>query len=299
MPMTTCIRKLGCFFLLLVISPASFAAKESNVSDILSKHLAALGSPEARNAKSRVVEGAVTYKILVGGSGQVGGKSVFASEGDKTRMLLKVNLDRYHGEQFISTGKKTNVAATYSDKTWSEFGDFLRGQDAPLREGLLGGALNTAWPLLDVNAHNASLSYEGLKNIEGRQLHAVRYKPKRGTDLSIMLYFDPETFRHVMTVYTVSRSSGLGSIGYEPTPGSTVSTGAAETQSARRNEAHYRIEERFSDFQTVDGVTLPSRYDLRFSEELQNGFSKVIEWEVSTTQVLNNIGLDPKNFEIH
>ena len=299
MSITTCTRQLACLAVLAFVSPALFAVTETNTTDLLNKHLAAIGTPEVRNAKSRVVEGAATYKILVGGSGQVQGKSVFASEGEKVRMLLKVNLDRYHGEQFIYSGKKTDVAGTYTDKTWSEFGDFLRSQDAPLREGLLGGALNTTWPLLNLEAHKANISYEGLKNIDGHQLYAMRYKPKKGTDLSIMLYFDPETFRHVLTVYTVNRASGLGSIGYEPTPGSTLSTGAAETESARRNDAHYRIEERFSDFQTVDGVTLPSRYDLRFSEELQNGFSKVIEWEVSTTQVLNNIGLDPKNFEIH
>jgi hypothetical protein len=101
-----------------------------------------------------------------------------------------------------------------------------------------------------------------------------------------------------MTIYTVSRTSGLGSEGVEPIPGSVISTGASETQSARRQEAHYRIEERFSNFQSADGLTLPSVYDLRFTEELQNGFSKGIEWEVHTTRVMNNITLDPKNFEI-
>lgn len=291
-------RQFALLAVCILFTSTLFAANESNVTDLLSKHLAALGGPDVRNAKTRVVEGTATYKIIVGGSGQAGGKSVFASAGDKLRMLLKVNLDQYHGEQFISTGAKTNVAATYRDKTWSEFGDFLRGQDAPLREGLLGGVLNTTWPLLDINAHKASVSYEGLKNVEGRQLHALRYKPKKGSDLSIMLYFDPETFRHVMTVYTASRASGLGSVGFETASGPTISTGAAETESARRTEAHYRLEERFSDFQTTDGVTLPAHYDLRFTEELQNGFSKAVEWDISTTRVLNNVGLDPKNFEI-
>jgi len=299
MSKTTCTRQLVCLAVLAFVSPALFAATETNTTDLLNKHLAALGAPEVRNAKSRVVEGAATYKILVGGSGQVQGKSVFASEGEKLRMLLKVNLDQYHGEQFIYSGKKTDVAGTYTDKTWSEFGDFLRSQDAPLREGLLGGALNTTWPLLNLEAHKANVSYEGLKNMDGRQLYAMRYKPKKGTDLSIMLYFDPETFRHVMTVYTVSRAAGLGSVTYETAGGPSFSTGAAETQSARRNEAHYRIEERFSEFQTVDGVTLPAHYDLRFSEELSNGFSKAIDWDIKATRVLNNIGLDPKNFETH
>jgi hypothetical protein len=68
--------------------------------------------------------------------------------------------------------------------------------------------------------------------------------------------------------------------------------------SARREEARYRIEERFSNFQSTDGLTLPSHYDLRFSEELQGGFTKSVEWEVNATRVLNNVGLDPKNFQV-
>jgi hypothetical protein len=292
------IRMLARAASVLLLCQCAFSADGLDAAALAAKHLESLGTAEVRSSKSRVVEGTAVYKVLVGGTGQVPGKSVFASEGAKSRILLKVNADKYHGEQFISTGAKTDVAGTYADKTRSEFGEFLRSQDAPLREGLLGGVLNTAWPLLDLGSRKASLSYDGLKSVDGRKLHAVRYKPRKPTDLSIVLYFDPETFRHVITVYTATRTSGLGSLGLEPVPGSVLSTGASETQSARRNEAHYRIEERFSDFQSVDGLTLPSVYDLRFTEELQNGFSKSVEWEVHTVNVLNNITLDPKNFEI-
>ncbi len=292
-------RRLFCCALLLFVSHFGLSSEGVQPADILSKHLDSIGTKEARGAKTRVVEGTATYKIVVGGSGHIQGKSVFASEGEKARFLLKINADNYHGEQFITTGKKTDVAGTYADKTRSEFGEFLRSQDTPLREGLLGGVLTTSWALLDLDSHKATLSYDGSKNIDGHQLIALHYKPKKGTDLSITLYFDPETFHHVMTVYTASRTSGLGSEGVEPVPGSVLSTGASEVQSARRNEAHYRIEERFSDFQSVDGLTLPARYDLRFTEELQNGFSKSVEWEVQATQVLNNVNLDPKNFDIH
>jgi len=95
------------------------------------------------------------------------------------------------------------------------------------------------------------------------------------------LYFDPETFRHVMT-------------SYELTIRPTV---VSEIENARQQETRYRIEERFGDFKVVDGLTLPSHYDLRFTEELQNGFTKSLEWDVTTTRVLNNVSLDPRNFQ--
>src|SRR2546429_3721064 len=176
---------------------------------------------------------------------------------------------------------RTNVAGTYADKTRSEFGEFVRTQDVMLREGLLGGVLSTAWPMLDADVRKAKVNYEGEKRVENRQLQVLRYRPKKATDLIIFLYFDPETFRHVMT-------------SYELTIRPTV---VSEIKNARQQEIRYRIEERFGDFKVVDGLTLPSHYDLRFTEELQNGFTKSLEWDVTTTRVLNNVSLDPRNFQ--
>lgn len=150
-----------------------------------------------------------------------------------------------------------------------------------LREGLLGGVLSTAWPMLDLDARKAKVGYEGEKKIDNRQLLTLSYRPMKATDLLIFLYFDPETFRHVMT-------------SYELTIRPTI---VAEIANARQQESRYRIEERFGDFRTVDGLTLPSHYDLRFTEELQNGFTKSLEWDITTTRVLNNVSLDPRNFQ--
>lgn len=281
----------------LLFLPAS-AESDLRPEDLLAKHLEALGPNDARKVKSRVVEGVAHYRILIGGSGQIIGKSVLASEGPKVRTLFKITADRYHGEQFITDGKRISIAGTYNDKSRSEFGDFLLGEDIPLREGLLGGVLSTAWPLLDLKARGAVLESQGLKKVDGQSFYALRYKPNKGTDLNIVLYFDRETFRHVMTVYSVSRAADLGSDTYNSQAGPAFSTGASEVQSARRHEARFRIEERFSDFKTADNLTLPTHYDLRFTEELQSGFTKTVEWDIGTSAVLNGVALDPRNFEI-
>lgn len=296
--MTSCTRKLGWLLLLIFAPTICFANDQITAAEIVSRHLDSIGAPAVRNENTRVVEGTATYRIVVGGNGEVPGKAVIASEGEKREILLKINAFRYEGERFISTGKETDVAGTYAEKTRSEFGQFLRAEDLPLREGLLGGVLSTAWPLLDLQTHKATVIYEGLKKIDGLKLYALRYKPEKVTDMTIMLYFDPESFHHVVTVYTVSAHAGLGGIAFMPLPGATISNGASEIQSARQNQTRFRIEEHFKDFKTSEGLTLPTNDDLRFTAELQSGFTKSVEWRVETKRVLNNISVDARNFEI-
>lgn len=271
-------------FLLLTSASMCLWAADMKPEEVVAKHLDAIGTAAARKSvKSRVVQGPATYRIHSGGSGAIDGKAVVASEGGKSNFLFKINTNGYRGEQFICDGNKTSVAGTYSDKTRSEFGDFVLAQNVVVREPLLGGVWTVGWPLLDVEAHKAQIHYEGSKKVDGRNLIALRYRPKKGTDLDIMLYFDPLTYQHVMTAYKASQQTGLGE---------------GELETARKQPTRYEIEERFSDFQTVDGLTLPSHYDLRFTVEQESGFTKSVEWEVRATNVMNNVSIDPRSFEV-
>ena len=282
--LTSSKRAAKIILLLLTNASVSLWAADMKPEEVVAKHLEALGSAQARSdVKSRVVQGMATYKILAGGSGAIDGKSVVASEGRKTNYLFKINTNGYRGEQFICDGDKVSIAATYSDKSRSEFGDFILGQDIMLREPLLGGVWTTGWPLLDLEGHKAQLHYEGSKRVDGRDLIVLRFRPKRSTDLNILLYFDPQNYRHVMTTYRVTQQTGLG---------------AGEVDTARRTPTRYEIEERFSDFQTADGLTLPSRYDLRFTEELETGFTKSVEWEVKAASISNNLSIDARSFQV-
>lgn len=285
-------RSSAATLFIFLMATIANSQEKLTMEDLLRHHLDSIGSASTRAAtRARVVEGTASYRVLVGGSGQIDGKAVLVSEGPKLHMLLRIGAQQYTGEQFICDGDKTSVAGTYMDKSRSEFGEFLRSEDLPIREGLLGGVLSTAWPLLDLDSRKGKLRYQGLKKVDGVELYAVSYQPKKGTDLDITLLFEPETFRHVRTVYAVSAHAGLGM--------ADSGNRASETESARQQQTRYRIEEKFSDFKTADGLTLPNHYDLRFQEELQNGFTKQVEWEVSATRVLNNISVDARNFQIH
>jgi len=271
------------FFALTTVSISLWAA-DMTPQEVIAKHLDAIGTAQARNSvTSRVVQGVATYRILAGGSGAIDGKSVIASEGRKSNFLFKIDTNGYHGEQFICDGNKTSVAGTYSDKSRSEFGEFVSSQDVILREPLLGGVWTAGWPLLDVDGRKVQLHSEGSKKEDGRTLLVLRYRPKKSTDLDILLYFDPQTYQHVMTTYKISLQAGLGK---------------TEVESARKQPARYEIEERFSDFKITDGITLPSHYDLRFTEELDNGFTKSVEWEVKAASIMNNISIDARSFQL-
>ncbi|HVO82659.1 MAG TPA: hypothetical protein VMT28_18160 [Terriglobales bacterium] len=285
-----------CVLCVLAI-PAAAAEGALTPEEVLHRHLDSIGKAEVRAAaKTRVIEGKAVYRILVSGSGSVDGKAVLASEGRKFNIVLKVNALQYRGEQFICDGAKTSVAGTYEDKSRSEFGQFLRAEDLPLREGLLGGVLSTSWPLLDLDSRKAKLRFEGLKDVDDRKLYALSYHPKKSTDMTITLYFEPETFRHVMTVYNATVHAGIRD-GESPYTGGFPTS--PDVDSARQQETRYKIEERFSEFKSQDGLMLPSHYDLRFQEELQSGFTKLVEWDINTTRVLSNVTLDPRNFEVH
>jgi hypothetical protein len=272
-------------FSLLITASVSLWATDIAPGEVVAKHLNGLGSERARSAvKSRVVQGRATYRILQGGTGAVDGKYQFASEGPKSDFLFKVNASGYLGEQFICDGDKTSVAGTYADKRRSEFGTFVFTQDMVLRENLLGGVWSSGWPLLNVESHDAKLHYEGTKKMDGRELIVLRYQPKRRTDLDIFLYFDPQTYQHVMSTYKVKITSGIGLGG--------------EKSSARRQETRFLIEERFSDFQAKDGLTLPTHYDVRFTSELASGFTKSVEWEVTAYDIRNNQSIDERSFRV-
>ncbi len=288
---------------LSVDSPVVFAA-DMKAEDVVSRHLDSIGTAEARAAaKTRIVQGTALFKIQVGGGGELQGTSALVSEGRKSVLMIKLPNSDYHGEQFVTDGDKVSVAATTSAHKWSDFGEFVRAQDQVFREGLLGGALTTAWALLNLAENKAKLNFDGEKKADGRPAYQLTYHSKKRDDLTIHLYFDPQTFQHIMTTYAITLASGLG--GYSPSisdqAGLTTSSnpgGADVTQSSRQRETRYTIEERFSDFKSGEGLTLPTKYSIHFTEELQNGTTKIHEWDLTVDEISNNRPLDARNFQV-
>jgi hypothetical protein len=258
-------------------------AADMKPEDLVAKHLDSLGTAEARSAvKSRAVQGKLIYKILVGGGGSVGGSWGRVSEQQKSNFVMRFALGNYRGEQFVFDGNKTYIAAETASHIRSRFGDFVHSQDYIIREGLLGGAFSTGWALVSLDQNHPKLTYAGEKKLDGRPVYDLEYHSKHSSDMQIHLFFDTETYRHVKTLYSMA---------FSPNMGGTI------TSSVNQQEIRYTIEERFADFKTANGLTLPSTYSIEYTEERQSGRTMVDRWEMTVDQTSDNIGLDPKNFD--
>jgi len=283
------LRILLALFLLPALTqwpPRQVYASDATIKpeELLTRHLDSIASSETRgSAKTRIVQGTAVYRILVGGGGRSEGTTGFVSEGHKLRWMVKLPLIDYRGENIVFDGNAVGVSFANSNQSRSPFASFIATQDVIVREGLLGGTLSTAWPLLEGSERKAKLIVEGLKKVDGRQLYQVRYEPSRRTDAHIMLYFEPETFRHVKTVYVTSIGNNVGS---------------DITKSSKLQPERTTLEERFSDFKTADGLTLPGHWNVQFTRELPDGTTSVSEWDLKEDQITNNMGLDPRNFAV-
>jgi hypothetical protein len=105
-----------------------------------------------------------------------------------------------------------------------------------------------------------------------------------------------------MTVYRITLAAGLGISVPSTTDQLGMTTpsnlpGGDPTQSSKQRDVRYSIEDCFSDFKVNDTLVLPSRYQIHFTEELQNGKTTVYEWEMTAAEVSTNISLDPRNLQ--
>ena len=269
--------------LVLALTVPVFAGESLKAEELVAKHLDSIGTAEVRAAaKTRAVQGTAAYRILVGGGGHAEGTLGLVSEGRKLRYLVRFQQD-YRGENLGFNGEKVAVAFANSNQSRSPFAAFVSTYDEIMRDGLLGGTLSTAWALLDVSGRSPKLTYEGVKKLDGHPVHQLRYISHKHSDIEILLYFDAETFRHVRSLYTFTVGNNVGE---------TI------TESAHLKQERSQLDERFSDFQTADGLTLPAHWNVQFTRELPNGSTTVTEWDLKAEKVMNNITLDPKNFEV-
>lgn len=277
-------RALATFLFLVNFSLLS-RASDVTPENLVAHHLDSIGSAEARAAvKSRVLQGKLKFTILVGGGGSVEGSWGRVSEQQKSNFVMRFSSGDWRGEQFVFNGQKVYVAAETASLRRSVFGDFVYSQDYILKEGLLGGELSTGWALANLETNRPKLTYGGLKKVDGQEVYDLAYRSKHSSDMQIHLYFDPATYHHVKTVYTMA---------IVPNVGNDI------TASSIQREIRYTIEERFKDFKTVNGMTLPSTYSIEYTEELQNGQTRAFQWDMTIDKSAENVGLDPKNFDTH
>jgi hypothetical protein len=251
---------------LLAVLTVSPAKDELDPGDFARQHLNSIGTDQARGTvKNRAAQGSVTSQVVNGGPQLWIGKATFFSEGEKVASLLEFSPTTYHTELFVRNDRKTSVAQLQPG-VWSEFGKFIMVHNEILTEGLWGGTLSTGWAVSRWRENHAKLQDRGLKKVDGRELHRVDYIPKKSSDLEIQLYFEPDTCRHVMTLYILSELSS----------------------------PHTYLEERFADFKSANNVTLPGRWTIEFTPHS----GKITRFDVTEEKISQNIALDPRAFDV-
>jgi hypothetical protein len=264
--------------------PSVPAKDKPKAEELVTKHLDALGTVEARAAlKSLNVEGNLLTRFLKGGTGTAGGPFSMVSAGHKILMEAKFNTPTYPGESYAFDGEKKTIGYVVPGQR-SQLEDFLNYNGEVLAEGLIGGTLSTAWPLYDWQTRNARLDLDGLKKVDGKELLRITYHPRHGTgDLKIYLFFDPETFRHVKTIYTEQSQAQMGS-----TPGlSSVGGGANLT-----------LEEDFGGFTTVNKLMLPTQWSIKYTQEGIGSGSSIVQFEMAIKRVQANPNVSGVAFRI-
>jgi hypothetical protein len=260
--------------------PVSSSIDKITVEELLRAHLQSIG-PATNRASSRIISGTSQVIFRTAPSGQAIGKAVLASDGLKSLIGMSFPSPIYPREQLGFDGS-TFAAAFATPGNRSVLGNFLMTNDVIFKQGLMGGTLSSAWPLLDLSARKSQLEYVGIKRIDGRALHEVRYLARNSSDVKITLYFDEKTCEHVRTEYDRVVPAPMGKVEYS---------------NVQEREGRYKMVEEFSLYKPEGGLNLPHIYTIKLSVDTVNG-TFLADWTLKLASFEFNQKIDPESFRV-
>ncbi|MBA2527070.1 MAG: hypothetical protein H0V18_15010 [Pyrinomonadaceae bacterium] len=264
------------------VTSSSPAIEKMKPEHLVARHLESIGPTKERaSIKTRIIAGTSQVIFRTPPPGQATGRAVLASEGTRTLIGMSFPSPVYPREELGFNGNSF-VAAYVTPGVRSALGNFLMTHQHVFRQGLMGGTLSAAWPLLDVTARNPQLDYAGTKKLENRILHELKYLPRGGSDLQIRLFFDQGTFQHVRTEYERTIAAP---------------TGSREYANVQEREIRYKMVEEFSDFKNEGGLNLPHTYKITLTVD-SGGGTFLADWVINLTQFTFNERIDPSSFSI-
>lgn len=264
------------------VSPTSRMVDKMKAEELVAKHLESIGPAGKRAAiTTRIIAGSSLVIFRTPPPGQATGRAVLASEGTKNLIGMSFPSPVYPREQLGFDGDSFGVAYP-TPGVRSALGNFLVTHDLIFKQGLMGGTLSSAWPLLDLTSRNPRLDYAGTKELDHHTMHELRYLPRGGSDLKISLFFDSQTFRHLRTEYERVIPASIGTRDYV---------------NVQERETRFKMVEQFSHFRPESGLTLPHIYKIKLSVDSAGG-TFLAEWEITLTQFTFNEKIDPTSFNV-
>lgn len=256
-------------------------SEKIKVEEVVARHLASIGTPEAlSSAKTRVLMGEVKAQLkLTNVPVDISGPAQFASTGDKFMLAMIFNSNNYPHEKLGYDGEKLTLG-TLTSGGRTPLGNFLLSQEVIFKQGLMGGVLSSAWPLLSFDPQKPNLSYSGTEKLNGRPAHKLKFR--NSGNLQISLFFDAETFQHFRTQYEYVIPARQG---------------ATPELSASQRDSRYKLVEEFSDFQPTNNLVLPHRYTIKLTIELPEK-TQMMEWAITFQQFAFNLAIEPQVFNL-
>ena len=271
---------LTVIFLVNVSGLATPFADKVKPEELVAKHIDAIGTAEARKSdRSRIVAGTSLMNLKTGGRGNSTGPALLASQKEKVLLKAEFTSAGYPFEKIGFDGRKLH-AKQYSPGVRSPLAEFFMSHDVVFSEGLLGGTLSSAWPLLNFAARGAKLQYGGTDKVNGRQTHKLKYVPREGGELKITIFIDAENFQHLRTEYERVIAAPMG-----PTPGA----------SASMREMRYKLVEDFRDYRAEGGLTLPHTYTIQYTVSRLNQ-PLALDWTFNFTRFTFDYPIEEKQF---
>jgi hypothetical protein len=258
------------------------AAQKVEVKDIVSKHLISVVSPEQKTKVTNITAvGKTTYSQGLNHQREYSGDSVLVSDGKKLALAAAFPLQDYPYERVIYDGKKLSLPYARPGVR-SALGNFLFDSNEIVKEGLFGGVLSTGWLLNFPDEKKGSMSSDGTKKIDGNEVYVISYNAKAGSGLTVKMYFDVATGRHVRTEY---RRKSTQSMAHSP-----------EASASATNDIIEEMSEDFGDFATEAGVTLPRSYKIRIAQVIGSS-SREFFYNMKVATFYYNQQLDAATFD--
>jgi hypothetical protein len=251
--------------LFLAAATPAFPGEKPSANDVIAKSAEAFAPADLRvPAQGRELECRATWRIVVGGSGGLQGECLLQSRDKKFHLNSDFHNSAYPGEDILYTGEGSPIIRQLSPGKRSVLGSFIYSNLAIVRSGVFGGVLTTAWPLFNFEKSGAKLTSHGTRKVDGQKLNEFEYQGPGQGETKIFLYFDPETSGHVMTEYrALTPAFHTGDITHPS--GKDVTT---------------ILQEKFSEFRQVYGMTIPLVWTIRFSQEE----GAIQEWQFTFTK---------------
>jgi hypothetical protein len=288
----------------LIFPHYSIAGDKIAPEEIVAKHLESIGAAETRaSVHSRIAAGTVIATLQSPGTAKFeGGQVIMASDGIKNMVKIGFGQESSskgssYQENFGFDGKDLTVGFVRPGVR-GYLADFLLTHPNIVKDGLVGGTLSDAWPLLTSSAKKPKLEYHGIKKIGGKSAYELKYVPRGSSDLEISLFFDTETFQHVRSEYTRVISAGLGTGVIGTGRVTSPSQSGAIDGSGQQRTTRYKMVEEFSDFRKEGGLTLPHVYKIGLQLDTRAGML-IVDWDSTLTDFSFNQPIPPATFNVN